>query len=70
LAQIELLSSRIPAAAKEVTTLVTVDLPALNQLMMDAKVPYVQPPAFGGGGGRGRGGDDDEDMDDPDRMDP
>jgi len=69
MSQIELLSGRIPPAAKEVTNLVTVDLPALNQLMIDAKVPYIPPPSFGGGGGRGRGGDD-EDMDDPDRMDP
>jgi len=53
LAQIELLSARIPAAAAEVRTLVTVDLPALNALMLEAKLPYILAPAGPGGGGGG-----------------
>jgi hypothetical protein len=68
LSQIDLLSKRIPPAAEEVRGLVSVDLPALNQLIVDAKVPYIPPPTLGGGGGRNRGGD--TDMDDPDRQDP
>ncbi|MEP6787667.1 MAG: hypothetical protein ABJB40_04505, partial [Acidobacteriota bacterium] len=70
LAQIEVLSKKIPPAADEVRNLVTVDLAALNTMMNDAKIPHIQPPAAGFGGGGRRGGDDDEDMDDPDRFDP
>jgi len=70
LSQIDILTKRIPPAADEVRNLVTVDLAALNQMMIDAKIPYIAPPA-GGGAGRGRrGGDDDGDSDDPDREDP
>jgi len=69
MSQIDILSKRIPPAAEEVRSLVTVDLAALNQMMIDAKVPYIPPPTVGGGGGRGRGGDDD-DPEDPDRDDP
>ncbi len=69
LAQIEILSKRIPPAADEVRNLVTVDLAALNTMMNDAKIPHIQPPTAGPGGGGRRGGDDD-DMDDPDRIDP
>ncbi|MFL6375279.1 MAG: hypothetical protein ACJ73D_11480, partial [Pyrinomonadaceae bacterium] len=69
LSQIEILSKRIPPAADEVRNLITVDLAALNQMMIDAKIPYIPPPTLGDGGGRRRGGDD-EDSDDPDRLDP
>jgi photosystem II stability/assembly factor-like uncharacterized protein len=69
ISQIDILTKRIPPAADEVRNLVTVDLAALNQLMIDAKVPYIAPPT-GGGAGRGRRGGDDQDSDDPDREDP
>ncbi|MBV9242608.1 MAG: hypothetical protein JO314_11430, partial [Acidobacteria bacterium] len=69
MAQIDILAKRIPPAADEVSALVNTDLPALNQMMIDAKVPYIAPPV-GGGAGRGRRGGDDEDSDDPDREDP
>jgi photosystem II stability/assembly factor-like uncharacterized protein len=69
LSQIDILTKRIPPAADEVRNLVTVDLAALNQMMIDAKVPYIAPPT-GGGAGRGRRGGDGEDSDDPDREDP
>lgn len=65
LAQIEALSQRIPPAADVVRKLISEDLANLNNAMREAKIPYIQPPAFGGGGGR-RGGDDDVDDDDPD----
>ncbi|MEQ1605704.1 MAG: hypothetical protein ABL999_12635, partial [Pyrinomonadaceae bacterium] len=52
LAQIEILSKKIPTAAAEVRSLVTVDLPALNALMLEAKIPYIQAPAGAGGGGQ------------------
>jgi len=64
LAQIELLSKRIPEAAAEVRKLVSDDLAALNALMLEAKIPHIQPPTLGGGGGGRRpGSDDDEDRD-------
>jgi hypothetical protein len=52
LAQIEILSKRIPTAAAEVRQLITVDLAALNKMAIDAQVPLVQPPFFGGGQGQ------------------
>ncbi|MBK6723882.1 MAG: hypothetical protein IPG58_11660 [Acidobacteria bacterium] len=55
LAQIEILSTRIPAAADEVRNLITVDLAALNAMMFEAKIPYIQAPAGTGGGGPGGG---------------
>lgn len=67
LAQIDILSAKIPPAADAVRNLITVDLAALNQLMLEAKIPYIQPPALGGGGpGQGRPPeDDDRDREDP-----
>jgi hypothetical protein len=70
MAQIELLSKRIPGAAEEVRNLITVDLAALNALMLEAKIPYILPPTLGGGGGGGQRppvDDDDDDRDDPDK---
>ena len=68
LAQIDFLSKKIPTAADDVSKLVSVDLAALNTMMLDAKIPYITIPAFtGGGGGRRRPVDDD---DDPDNLDP
>jgi photosystem II stability/assembly factor-like uncharacterized protein len=52
LAQIEILSKKIPEAAADVRKLVTDDLAALNALMLEAKIPYIQPPAGAGGGGQ------------------
>jgi hypothetical protein len=69
LAQIDILSKRIPPAADEVKKLVSEDLAALNNMMIDAKIPYIPPPTAGFGGGGRRGGDD-EDADDPGGMDP
>jgi hypothetical protein len=67
LSLIEVLAKRVPPAAEEVRALVN-ELTALNNMMLDAKIPYIQPPGFGGGGGgRGRPPEDDDDMD---RMDP
>lgn len=60
LAQIEILSNRIPAAAEEVRKLVSVDLAALNNMMLEAKIPYIQPPSQAPGGGAGRRPDDEE----------
>ncbi len=52
LAQIEILSGRIPAAAEEVRKLVTEDLAALNIMMIEAKIPHIQSPNIPGGGRR------------------
>lgn len=54
LAQIDLLATKIPAAADEVRNLITVDLAALNNMMIEAKIPYIQPPPGGGGPGGAR----------------
>jgi photosystem II stability/assembly factor-like uncharacterized protein len=67
LAQIDALSQRVPPAAEIVRKLVIEDLANLNNAMREAKIPYIQPPAFGGGGGGRRGGDDD--VNDPDNID-
>ncbi|MFM9905514.1 MAG: WD40/YVTN/BNR-like repeat-containing protein [Pyrinomonadaceae bacterium] len=68
LAQIEILSKKIPPAADEVRKLVSEDLAALNALMQAAKMPYIQPPGFGGGGGGGRPPvDNDDDLDNIER---
>ncbi len=53
LAQIDILAARVPAAADAVRKLITEDLAALNNMMIEAKVPYIQPPAGAGGGPRG-----------------
>ncbi len=60
LAQIDLLSARIPTAADEVRKLVTEDLAALNALMIEAKIQHIQGPNIPGlgGGGRRPGTDD------------
>ena len=64
LAQIDILSAKIPAAADEVRKLITEDLAALNAMMIEAKIPYIQPPAGAGGGGPG-GGRPPEDIEKP-----
>lgn len=56
MSQMEVLLKRIPEAADEVRKLVSEDLAALNQMMLDAKIPYVSLPTFGGGQGGGRRG--------------
>jgi photosystem II stability/assembly factor-like uncharacterized protein len=67
LSQIEILSKRIPPAAADVRKFITEDLVNLNNMMRDAKVPYIQPPTLGGGqGGPQRPPDDDDD--DPDNI--
>ncbi len=69
LAQIDLLSKKIPPAVDDVQKLVSVDLAALNTMMQEAKIPYINIPAFtGGGGGRRRPSDDGDE--DPDNLDP
>ncbi len=47
LSQIEILSNKIPEAAEQVRKLVSEDLAALNALMLEAKIPYIQPPNRG-----------------------
>ncbi|MBV9217161.1 MAG: hypothetical protein JO053_13410 [Acidobacteria bacterium] len=70
LSQIDVYAKIVPPAAEEVRKLVSDDLAALNAMMLEAKIPYIQPPTLGGpGGGRGRPPGE-EDNDDPDRMDP
>ena len=70
LAQIELLSKKIPPAVEEVRNLVTVDLAAINAMMIEAKIPHIQPPVAGSGGGGGRRPPIDDDDDDPYVIDP
>ena len=66
LAQIEFLSKKIPVAADEVRKLVSEDLAALNALMIEAKIPYIQAPTLGGGpGGGGRRPPTDDNDDEP-----
>ena len=67
MAQIDILTKKIPPASDEVRKLVSEDLVALNTMMLEAKIPYIQIPAFTGGGGGRRPPTDD---DDPDRTDP
>lgn len=52
ISQIEILSNKVRPAVEEVRRLVSVDLAALNALMLEAKTPYIQPPTFGGGSQR------------------
>ena len=70
LAQIDILSKKIPPAAEAVRKLVSEDLAAINNMMVEAKIPYIQPPTAGFGGGRRPGEDDEEDGDNPERIDP
>ena len=71
LSQIEILSKRIPPAAADVRKFITEDLVALNNMMRDAKVAYIQGPTFGGGGPGGPGArPPDDDDDDPDNIEP
>ena len=65
MSQIDLLSKKIPAAADEVRKLVSDDLAALNTMMLEAKIPYIQPPTLGGGAGGGRRPPTDDDDDEP-----
>lgn len=65
LAQIEILSTRIPAAAEEVRKLITEDLAALNTMMIEAKIPYIQPPTAPGAGGPAAPQPPEEEDDDP-----
>ncbi len=62
LAQIEILSTRIPAAADEVRNLITVDLAALNSMMLEAKIPHILPPPGAGPGGARPPGTEEEDQ--------
>ncbi|MGH9947156.1 MAG: WD40/YVTN/BNR-like repeat-containing protein, partial [Pyrinomonadaceae bacterium] len=62
LAQIEFLMKRIPTAAEEVRKLVSEDLAALNAMMLEAKIPYIQPPTLGAPGGGRRPPIDDEEL--------
>lgn len=69
LAQIQILSQKIPGAAAAVRKLATEDVPALNKMLRDANVDYIVIPLGGGGGGGNRppADDFDKDDDDPDR---
>ncbi len=67
MAQMDILSKKIPPASDEVRKLVDEDLAALNTLMLEAKIPYITNPAFTGGAGRRRHPTDDAD---PDNIDP
>lgn len=67
LAQIQILSQKIPGAAAAVRKLATEDVPALNKMLRDANVDYIVIPTPGGGGGNRPPGDEDKDMDDPDK---
>ena len=67
LSQIDILSKKIPGASDEVRKLVSEDLAALNNMMIEAKIPYIQAPTPGGGGGGGRRPPTDDD-DDPDNL--
>lgn len=61
LAQIDILSTRIPAAADEVRQLITQDLAALNNMVIEAKVPFIPPPPGSGqGGGQTRPPEDED----------
>jgi hypothetical protein len=60
LAQIDILTRRIPTAAAEVRQLITVDLAALNKMAIDAQLPLVQPPLVGGGQGQRPPGPDED----------
>jgi len=62
LAQIEILLTRIPTAADEVRQLVTVDLAALNNMILEARIPAIQPPpgAAAPGGQRPPGEENDQ----------
>lgn len=68
IAQIDVYSKLVTPAAEEVRALVT-ELGTINQMMIDAKIPYIPPPSLGGPG-RGRPPGDDNDDEDPDRIDP
>ncbi|MEQ1922432.1 MAG: hypothetical protein ABL952_07975, partial [Pyrinomonadaceae bacterium] len=61
LSQIDILATRIPAAADEVRNLITVDLAALNAMMIEAKIPHIPvPPGAGGGPGGARPPEEDK----------
>jgi hypothetical protein len=62
LAQIELLSKKIPEAAAIVRKLIAEDLDALNKKMREANVPYVSA-GMGGGGQRAPQTEQDGDID-------
>jgi hypothetical protein len=68
LSQLEILSKRIPPAAADVRKFITEDLVNLNNMMRDAKVPYIQPPTLGGGQGGPQRPPNDDDVDDPDNI--
>ena len=65
MSQIDLLSKKIPGAADEVRKLVSEDLAALNAMMLEAKIPYIQPPTLGGGGAGRRPPTDDDNDEEP-----
>lgn len=61
LAQIEILSGKIPTAADEVRKLVSEDLAALNNMMLEARIQHIQAPTIPGAGGGQRVGNEDYD---------
>ncbi len=65
MSQMQILTGKIPPAADEVRKLVSEDLAALNAMMLEAKIPYIQPPTLGGGGGRGNRPPTDNNDDEP-----
>jgi hypothetical protein len=66
MSMIDALAQRIPPAAETVRKLVNEDLAALNNAMREAKVPYIQPPRFGGAGGNRPPADDNDDYEEGD----
>lgn len=58
MAQIDILSGKIPPAAEEVRKLISEDLAALNTMMLDAKIQHIQGPMIPGAGGRRPGSED------------
>jgi hypothetical protein len=62
LAQMEILTAKIPPAAAEVRKLIAEDLAALNTMMLEAKVPHIPPPTIGGGPGARPPGTEDQEQ--------
>jgi len=62
LAQMEILSAKLPVAAAEVRKLIAEDLAALNAMILEAKIPHIQPPALPGGPGARPPGTEDQEQ--------